>query len=216
MSEKITIRINDALRAIYEVDNDPIYKAVICDNTGVPASTITKPTDFNIGAIANNIEYLRRFSQDIVKQLYIDQASGEFLKYELETFFKSLRLQNETESEWIARTIALVFQPRISKASIIYALRPYSSLEPEIVNGGGDSMFADVSFADRYTKYTTTFEGDIFVVYPAYAQTDSSSYYSIVIVLYDTLSSDLYTVSDIINKYIAAGISFKIEIRITP
>lgn len=216
MSEPIAIRINDSLRAIYNVDTDPIYKAVICDRDGIPESAIVKPTDFNLGAVTNNIEYLRRLGKDLLKQLYINQASGEFLKYELEIFFKSLRLQDETEASWIARTISLVFQPRVSKASIVYALRPYSSLEPEIISGGGDSAFADSSFADRMTKYTTTFDGNNFVVYPAYAQTESSAYYSIVIILYDTPNSSLYTVSDIINKYIAAGISFKIEIRITP
>lgn len=216
MPEPITIRINDSLRAIYKVDSDPIYKAVICDRDGIPESSIVKPTDFNLGAVANNIEYLRRLGKDLLKQLYINQASGEFLKYELETFFKNLRLQDETEAAWTARTISLVFQPRVSKASIIYALRPYSSIEPEIVQGGGDSAFADVSFADRMTKYTTTFDGETFIVYPAYAQTESSAFYSIVVILYDTPSASLYTVSDIINKYIAAGISFKIEIRITP
>lgn len=214
MSEAITIRINDSLKAIYNVD-DPIYKAVICDKDGVPDSTIVKPVDFNLGAITNNIEYLRKLSIDLLKQLFIDQASGEFLKYELETFFQSLKLQDETEADWIDRTISLVFQPRVSKASIIYALRPYSSLEPEIVNGGGDSAFADCSFADRTIKYSTTFEGQPFEVYPAFAQTDSSSYYSIIVILYDTPSNSLYTVSDILNKYIAAGISFTIEIRTT-
>ena len=214
MAEKIAIRINDSLKAIFNTD-DPIYKAVICDKEGVPETAIVKPTDFNLGAIANNIEYLRRLGKNLVKQLYIDQASGEFLKYELETFFKSLKLQDETESAWIARTISLIFQPRVSKASIIYALRPYSSVEPEIIQGGGDSAFADVSFADRTIKYNTMFDGEIFVVYPAYAQTVSSSFYSIVVILYDTPSSNLYTVSDIITKYIAAGISFKIEIRVS-
>lgn len=212
MSEKITIRINDSLKSIYNTD-DPIYKAIICDKDGVPEPTITKPTDINIGAIANNIEYMRLLSIDLLKQIFIDKASGVFLKYELETFFNSLRLDNETESAWIQRTISLIFQPRVSRASIIHALRPYSSIEPEIVNGGGDSMFADVSFADRYNRYTTVYKGNNFSVFPAYGQTDSSSYFSIIIILYNTSSVDLFTVSDLINQYILAGISFKIEIR---
>jgi hypothetical protein len=212
MSEKITIRVNDPLKIIYNVD-DPIFKALICDKGGIPESTIVKPTDFNLGAFTNNIEYLRRMSIDLLKQIFIDQASDEFLKYELETFFGTLQLQDETESQWIQRTISLIFQPRISRASIISALRDYSSVEPEIITGGGDSAFADRSFADRTIKYSTNYDGEVFIVYPSYAQTESSSFYSIVIILYDTSSSDLYTVSDIINKYIAAGISFKIEIR---
>lgn len=212
MAEKIAIRINDSLKAIFNTD-DPIYRAVICDKEGVPESTIVKPTDFNLGAVANNIEYLRRLGKDLVKQLYINQASGKFLKYELETFFKSLKLQDETETDWINRTISLVFQPRISKASIIYALRPYSSLEPEIIQGGGDSAFADVSFADRYVKYNTVYEGSNFAVYPAIAQTAESAFFSIVIILYDTPANQLYAVADLINQYIAAGISYTIEIR---
>lgn len=212
MSEKITIRVNDSLRSLFNIE-DPIYKAIICDKDGVPEATISKPIDFNIGAITNELEYLRRLQIDLLKQIFIDQASDEFLKYQLENFFGSLKLEDEDNATWVNRTISLVFQPRISKASIIVALRPYSSMEPEIVSGGGDSAFADVSFADRYIRYDTTVDGEVFTVYPAFAQTDSSSFYSIVIILYDTPSINLYTVSDIINQYIAAGISFKIEIR---
>lgn len=214
MSEKITIRVNDSLSKIFKTD-DPIYKAVICDKDGVPEVSIVKPTDFNLGAITNNIEYLRRLGIDLLKQIFIDQASGEFLKYTLQTFFASLRLEGETEEDWIQRTISLIFQPRISRASLIFALRSYSSQEPQIIAGGGDSMFADVSFADIGTKYTTTYEGSPFYVFPALAQSDESSYYSIVVILYDTPSNQIYTVSDIINQYIAAGIYFTIEIRYT-
>lgn len=56
MAEKITIRVNDSLSRIFKTD-DPIYKAVICDKDGVPEASIIKPTDFNLGAITNNIEY---------------------------------------------------------------------------------------------------------------------------------------------------------------
>jgi len=212
MTEKITIRVNDSLRTIFNVD-DPIYKTVICDYNGSPDPVITKPVNFNLGALTNNIEYLRQFSIDLLKQIRVDFASGEFLKYIFETFFNSLRLENESEDSWRDRTVSLIFQPRVSKASIIRALRPFSSIDPVVIDGGGDSIFADVSFADRYMKSIQTVAGKNFYVFPAYAQEDSSSAYSIIVVLYNTNSSDLYTVANLLNKYIAAGISFKIEIK---
>lgn len=212
MAEKITIRINDGLKTLFNV-NDPIYKAIVCDKDGIPEATITKPSDFNLGAITDQLEYLRRLQIDLLKQMFIDQASGEFLKYSLENFFRSLRLQVETDEDWIQRTISLIFQPRVSRASIIFALRPYSSQEPEIISGGGDAMFADVSFAGRYKKYNTMYNGKNFSVYPSIAQTAGSAFFSIVIILYGTSANQLYSVADLINQYIAAGINYTIEIR---
>lgn len=150
----IVDRINNNLETLFDPENDQIYKSLICDKDGEIPSTITKPTDIDIGAIASEIEYFRLLSIDLIKQLYINQASGKFLKYQLEEYFASLRLEDETDVEWVQRTIANVFQQKVSRASIIFSLRPYSSQEPEITNVIQESAFADFSFADAYDSAT--------------------------------------------------------------
>jgi len=151
----ITDRINSNLQTVYNIE-DPKYKALICDKDGTNPDTITKPTDIDLGVITSQIEFLRRLSIDLLKQIYIDQASGEFLKFQLNEFFDSLRLEDETDTEWVQRTIATVLGQKVSRASIIYALRPYSSQEPEITTTLQESAFADFSFADAYTTETFT------------------------------------------------------------
>jgi len=208
----ISIRIDDSLKGLWNI-NDPIYKALISDRDGTVPGTITKPTDLDIGAIAAMIEYLRLLSLSLRKQIQMDTSTGEFLKYTLETLLQILRLDGESEADWIARAKTILFQPRVSRASIIRVLRPFSSQEPIIVIGNEDAMFADVSFADRYKRESQTYMGDNFEVFPAFAQVFESSFYSIVIILYDTDPADLYEVVDILSNYVAAGIHYTIEIR---
>lgn len=210
----ITDRINNELDALFNIEDDPIFKRFVCDKDGTIPENITIPTDIDIGALASMIEYLRRLSIDLRKQLYIDQASGEFLKYQLEEFFGSLRLEDESDDQWVQRTIATVFQQKVSRATIIYSLRPYSTQEPIISNVIEDSAYADFSFADVYLKYKATNPygtGYVFV-FPAVAENYSSSFFTIKITLYNTLSSDIFTVQSILDKILAAGISYVLQI----
>lgn len=209
-------RINNNLSALYDVNDDLIYKALICDKDGTIPSTITKPTDIDIGVIASQIEYLRLLSICLIQQLYIDDASGEFLKYTLEEFFSSLRLEDETDAEWVQRTIATVLQPKVSNAAIIYSLRPYSSQEPEITNIIQESAFADFCFADAYNSGSYTLpDGTLIIWVPAIAESFQSSYFTLKITLYDTATEDIWTVQNIIRKILAAGISYILVIQYT-
>lgn len=212
----IVDRINNNLKALYDVNDDPIYKSLICDKDGVIPTTITKPTDIDIGAIASPIEYLRLLSIDLITQLYIDEATGEFLKYQLEEFFSSLRLEDETDAEWVQRTIATILQQKVSRASIIYSLRPYSSQEPEITNIIQESAFADYCFADATNSGSYTMDDGTLVNWvPAIAENFQSSFYTIKITLYDTTVDDIWTVQNIIGKILAAGITYILEIQYT-
>lgn len=211
----ITDRINNNLGTIFNTETDPIYKSLICDRDGNIPDTINNPTDIDIGAIASQIEYLRRLSIDLLKQIYINHASSEFLKYQLNEFFDSLRLEDETDVEWVQRTIAIVFQQKVSRATIIVALRPYSTQEPEISSVIRDSAYADFSYADVYVGDTVVSGSKTIHVLPAIAESAESSYYTIKITLYNTPSSDLYTVVDILDRIIAAGITYILEITYT-
>lgn len=210
----VTDRINSNLSALYDIE-DPIYKSLICDKDGTIPSTITKPTDRDIGVIASQIEYLRQAAIYFLQQIYIDEAGDEFLKYQLETFFNSYRLENETNEEWIQRTFVTIFQQKVSKASIIFALTPYSSLTPVVNTISLGSGYADFSFADTYVDAEVIFEGETIIVLPAIAESDSSSFFTIRIILYDTPSEDIFTVQSIIEKTIAAGIIYILEIQYT-
>jgi hypothetical protein len=211
----LTDRINNNLSTLFNTDSD-IYRSLICDKDGTIASTISLPTDYDIGAIASQIEYLRQLSIYLITQLYIDEQTGEFLKYTLETFFHSYQLIDESESTWISRTVTNVLQPKVSRAAIIYALRPYSSAEPEIINILTESAFADFCFADQILSGTYTMPDGIIVIYkPAYAETEESSYYTIQITLYNTTTAQIYTVQDILSRILAAGVTYLLKIIYT-
>jgi hypothetical protein len=162
------------------------------------------------------VEYLRRLSIELINQLYIDRATGDFLKYQLNEFFGSLQLEDETDVEWVQRTIATVFQQKVSRASIIYWMRDYSSLEPEISNVLTSTAFAGFCFAGRYIQGSYTMPNGTIIVYvPAIAGSYDSSYYTIKITLYDTAAEDIWTVQNILQKIIAAGITYILEIIYT-
>jgi len=207
--------LNDNLSAIFDIDDDPLYKSLICDQDGTIPTTITKPTDIDIGAIASQIEYLRRLSIDLITQMRVDLAEGDFLEYTLEEFFASLRAESETDAAWVQRTIDLVLQPKVSWASLIIALRPYSSVEPVIQRNVTQSAFADFSYADIYVADEVIFGGETVFVLPAIAEEDQSSYFSIKVILWDTLSSDYYNVTNLLDAIIAAGISYTVQINYT-
>lgn len=208
----IVERLNNDLKLLFNTE-DPVYKSFICDKDGTIPSTVTKPTDIDIGAIASLKEFLRILSICLLKQIFIDQASEEFLTYTLNEYFGSLRLEGETDEAWIARTISKVFNPKVSRAAIIVALRPFSSQEPEITNISTESAFADFSFADIYISGYDIVGGETIVVVPAISESFQSSFFSIKVKIFDTPSSQISTVVDLLNNIIAAGIDYILEIE---
>lgn len=208
-------RINNNLSAFFDID-DEIYRRLISDNLGTNPETFTLPTDIDIGILASQIEWLRRIKNILNNQIYLNSSEEEFLKYILETFFNSKKLEDESDEQWINRAIATVFQQKCSRAAIIVALRDYSSpSDPRIESLIENSGFMDFSFMDAYNNATFTI-GEITVhVLPAIMSKFDTGFFSIKITLQNTLSSDIYTVIDIINKVIAAGISYTLYIEYT-
>lgn len=211
MAANITTRINDSLKSLFNID-DIIYQALICDYTGSIPDTISKPSDIDIGAMASMIEYLRLLSLSLSKQIYMDQSSGEFLTFILDEYMQVPRLTGETDSVWASRAKSVLFQPKVSRAALISLLRPYSSDEPVIINEASNAMYADCSFADRYSAYSTTVDGSKFSVYPAIAETFNNILFSIIIKLTKTKPEDYSSVTDLLEKSIASGIYYTIQI----
>jgi hypothetical protein len=211
----ITERINQNLSALFDKNNDRVYKVLISDSDGTIPATIAKPTDIDIGAIASQIEYLRRLSINTAEQMYLDQASSSFLKFILNNYFDSLRISNESDADWISRVIATIFSHKVSRATIIYAMRPFSSQEPEITNVITQSAFADFSYADVYVSDEVDFEGETVYVLSAVAENYESAFFTLKVILYDTDLSDIYTIQDILDSIIASGISVIIQINYT-
>ena len=211
----IADRINNNLSALFDTDNDPIYQAFISDKNGTNPETISMPTDIDIGTITSPIEYLRRLTVSFVKQLFIDQAEKDFLKYILNNFFDSIQLEDESDEQWIDRVIATVFNQKVSRATIILSMRPFSTQEPEITSVIQESAFADFSYADLYESGKIEIDGEWFHYLSAIAEDYASAFFTIKVILWDTPSSDIYTVQDILNKIIAAGISVILQINYT-
>lgn len=215
----IVERINGSLQVLFDVNDDDVYKSFICDKDGTVPAEITKPNEITIGAMASQVEYLRKLSIELLNQIYINTATGDFLKYQLEDFFGSLQEEDETDANWVSRTIQLIFYPKLSRAAIIYALRPYSpGGEPEISTIEEKSAYANLSFAGVYVEgysYNPGPEEYTIIVLPAIAEAYDSSYYTIQVDLYDTDFSQIYSIINLLDRIIAAGITYKIVINYT-
>ena len=127
--------------------DDPLYKYLVSDVDGVPAATPIKPTDFNIGVIADMLEWNRRLTLSLGRQLYLDQATGFMLDYYVQTATGIYRFEGESDSEYSIRIKNYILSRRCSPASIIHYTQLYSpGGMPKLLEGQMDSAFADVSF----------------------------------------------------------------------
>ena len=112
------------------------------------------------------------------------------------------------------RVISIVFEPKVSNASIIYAMIPYSpGGTPTLSSGADESAFSDCSFSDVYITRTVTYNGQPFHIYPAYSQAVENTMFSLCVTLYNAATTDIPTVANILSKIIAAGIYYTIELK---
>lgn len=211
----IADRINNNLSALFNTEDDDIYKALIVDSDGTIPSTISKPTDIDIGVIGAEIEYLRLLGKTLLKQIYLDQAGTDFLEYTLNNYFDSLRLVNESDSEWLTRVTSFVLSQKISRASVIYLLRPYSALEPVVSTDIVDHAFADFSYCDIYSSGSTTLNGDTVFYRAAIVEGADAAIFTYKVTLYNTLYNEIMSVIEMLNKIKAAGITVILEILYT-
>ncbi|HNR90656.1 MAG TPA: hypothetical protein PKM65_20135 [Spirochaetota bacterium] len=196
--------------------SDPVYLALVCDRDGVPEAVIDKPVDLNIGVVADMLEYNRRLTISLTKQLFLDDAEGVFLNYFLNTICGFERLQSETDDQYITRVRNMVLEHRCSPAAIINAVRGYSDPDPTILEGESDSAFADVSFTDSYKMFQIA-SGPYreWWVYPALPVGQDSAEFFFVLVMYNTADVDVIKIIEIVDQFIAAGVGYEIRIEYT-
>lgn len=204
--------LDDNLKALFDVD-DAIYKSLISDVDGIPEVSIIDPVDFNNGALAGMIEWIRQLSITLKDQLFLDTVTGAFLDLMVHFYIGIVRYESESDSDYVDRVRNFIIAPKCSPASIIYYCRPFSSQEPEILEMD-DTAFSDVSYSDNYTSFQLDMTGDIENNHWVLAgiADSSSSAYSFILRLYNTASADIVKVVDLVNRWIAGGIDYEIQI----
>lgn len=206
-------RLNNSLRSLFNVD-DEIFTSLISDVNGAVPSVVSKPSDIDIGVVASMIEYLFLLTDNLSKQIYVNSADHEFLKFTLEEFFDSVQISGESDADWLARSISTLFQPKVSNAAIIYAMIPFSpGGMPSISSGAEDSMFADCSFCEMYVLKWSSWGGSPFLIYPSFSNEFNDTLFSLIVTLFNAETSKLTFIADILTKMKAAGIFLTIEIK---
>jgi hypothetical protein len=205
--------INKYLKALYDTE-DPVYRALIADETGIPASIPTAPSDMNIGAIGNSLEWNRRLTMSLIKQLRFDQCEGVFLTLMIDDFLNFMRASGETNAQYKERVIDIVLGPKISPAAIIYNARPYSTAEPYIAMNDNDMAYADVSYADCYETFQLTAPAAYVGtwVLPAVSRNVRGMIFFFILYVENTPDDQMSILMDKINSLIAAGTEFEVQV----
>lgn len=215
MSDNITNTLNKYLKAIYDI-NDDIYKSLISDETGVPAGVINTPIDYNLGVIASVLQYTVTLYIDLVSQIFLDESEGTYLDLIAHNHIGIVRYTGETDANYITRIQKFILNEKTSPTAIIVAARPFSSVEPIIVEGATDSAFADWTFSDNYTSFqnqTAGAEFDYWIM-PAIAIGQDSSAFFFILILENTTEAQVPELLDMLERYVAAGVSYEVQITL--
>lgn len=206
--------LNKYLKAIYDTD-DPIYRSLISNVDGVPAGTINTPQDFNAGAVANILEYTRQLSLCLIDQLFLNRATGKFLTLMTHEIIGIVRFEGESNVDFVERVQNYIIATKVSRASIIFYTRPFSSPgEPQLLDGVDDAAFADVSYSDNIEMFQ---QGDVppfnnWWVLPGLTISEEGASYFFILRLENTASADIVKVVDLVNRWKGDGIGYEIQI----
>lgn len=206
--------LNKYLNAIYDTD-DSIYKSLVANIDGVPEVIIENPIDFNIGVIADVLEWTRQLSICLIQQLFLNEAEGKFLDLMVHNHIGIVRFENESDIDYSERVKNYIIAHKVSRASVIYFARPYSSPgEPELLDGIDDAAFADLSYSDVYTSFQNEAANQYedWWVFPAITSSIGDTAYFFVLRLENTDSADIAKVIDFLDRWKAGGIAYELQI----
>lgn len=206
--------LNKYLRTLYDID-DNIYKSLISDVNGSPEVVISDPIDYNIGVIADILEWTRQLSISLGKQIFLNQAEGKYLDLLAHNNIGLVRYPSENDTDYISRVQKFIIGRKVSPAAIIFYMRPYSDIEPAIIEGGTDTAFSDITFNDVFTTFQQLTPGSEFGnwVNAAIAGSDKVASHFFTLVLEGSSASDIPLIIDTMNRLIAAGVGYEVQIN---
>jgi hypothetical protein len=201
------------LEAIYD-PSDPVFQALIANNTVTPNAAPTNPVDYGIGVLASVTQWNRDLCATLLTQMTLTTQNSYYLNWTLQNFLGFLKYDGETDAHLLNRALAFILAPKRSNAAIIYVLREFSTLEPVVTNGGlQDAAYADVSYCDNQTKFLVSsgkYAGTY--IYPDWSLDVSGGLFMIIITLKGTTVLQQQIVKDYLTEWVADGISYRLYI----
>jgi len=104
---KIIESLNEKMPSFVNKE-DEFYMALFGDPDRDPLATISGSSDFNSGAIANELEYLRAYVELVTKTDDVKNQAGKILDKTIEFFSGIGRYYNEEDANYRNRFLALV------------------------------------------------------------------------------------------------------------
>ncbi len=212
----IADKLNRELREIFDTGDD-IYKALVADPDGTPEVTIVNPADYNIGAMANLLEYNRELSKCLIDQLDFNLQTGIYLTLTVHELLGEFRYEGETDAQMVARIQGYILDYKVSRTAIILGTTKFSTPgTPEILRCSSDIMYCDVGYCDStgavFEVASGDFQGEF--VTPGYTSLlGSGTPFCFRLILENTTLAQLPELADVVDRWVASGIQVIIEIE---
>lgn len=215
MADNSATFLNNEIKSRF-LTTDPLYQILFAKEQDYTLP-VSHPRDFDIGAVANVLEYVKKLAQYYISQSNLNNAEDEFLEFLSSYFYGRFRRTGETDAQLVQRIKNEIIGQRETIWNILNAVIPY--------NGSGSpkypfilefeaifdlSMVSDYSATDNYKRYKTPKPN----VFPAYAGgegvTTSVQRYYFALYMLDVATSDMQIVYDIVDRMKASGIAFSV------
>lgn len=154
---------------------------------------IITSADFDLGAIANELEWVNQFIIQLQKELYLKYSCGNRLDYYGELYGVP-RFTGEPDTAYRKRILFYINGRKLTKYAIIDAIQEYFS-EPIYIYESQDAAFYDCSFFEFYDSIPAPG-----LVTPAFIRDEGSKFYFeiwIPIGAFSISDSEIYGFTDI-------------------
>jgi len=208
VSDRAIELLNDLLK-IYNRESGEYLNLVGASSLVTPSfSTEVKINNINTGAISNPLEYSRRLFSFLINQLDLRNTVDSWLDYMGGVIYNVIRFSGESDTDYRNRIFTNTTTVKCSPIGIKIPLDDYAD-NVQIIEGGMDGAFADVSFADSDREFNIP---GVWVVKSAITMEENGSPFFIIIIMENVDPGDYVTILNLINAYRACGILFTVII----